>query len=270
MNKPVGVFDSGVGGLTVVREILRRLPRESIVYFGDTARVPYGTKSKETIIRFALEDARFLLSKGVKMIVVACNSVSSNALEPLQEEFEIPVVGVIETVARAACGATGNNRVGVIGTPATIESKAYEEAIHAYSQEVQVKSAACPLFVPLVEEGWFDKRMTIDAAREYLTPLLDWGIDTLLLGCTHYPLLKDAIGKVAGEGVRLVDSAEATAGEVGDLLRSEGLLASGSGEVTHQFFLSDLPRNFGEIGRRFLGRDIEPILSADPVGHVSM
>jgi len=269
VNKPVGIFDSGVGGLTVVRELLRHLPHESIVYFGDTARVPYGTKSRKTIIRFALEDARFLLSKDVKMIVVACNSVSSNALEALQERFDVPIVGVIETVARETCRATQNKRVGVIGTSATVESRAYEEAIHEYNQEVQVKSAACPLFVPLVEEGWFDRKITVDVVREYIKPLLDWGIDTLLLGCTHYPLLKGAIGKVAGTDVRLVDSAEATVGEVRDLLRREGLTATGQSEVTHQFFLSDLPRNFRDIGKSFLGRHIEPVLCGDLFEQVS-
>ncbi len=263
MNKPIGVFDSGVGGLTVAREILRHLPDETIVYFGDTARVPYGTKSREAITRFALEDARFLVSKDVKMIVVACNSVSSNALGRLKEEFGIPVLGVIEPGARAACRTTRNNKVGVIGTSATIESGAYKEAIHRCSQEVDVISAACPLFVPLVEEGWLDKKITVDVAKEYLVPLLEKGIDTLLLGCTHYPLLERAIAMVTGSEVTLVDSAETTAKEVAELVRSGGPVANGHGERAHQFFLSDIPRNFTEIGKRFLGREIEPVQRVD-------
>ncbi len=263
MNRPVGVFDSGVGGLTVVRAILDRLPQESIVYFGDTARVPYGTKSRETIVRFALEDARFLLSRGVKVIVVACNSVSSNALDVLKSSFEIPVIGVIDTVARAASRATRNKKIGVIGTKATIESSAYERAILASNPDVQVRSTSCPLFVPLAEEGWLDNEIARLVAREYLLPLLEWGIDTLLLGCTHYPLLKGAIREVAGDGVSLVDSGQATADELADLLDAGGMLAGRDNEAKHQFFLSDLPRNFGEIGRRFLGREIGPVHRAD-------
>ena len=267
MSKPIGVFDSGVGGLTVAREILRHLPDETIVYFGDTARVPYGTKSKEAITRFALEDARFLISKDVKMIVVACNSVSSNALGCLKEEFDIPIIGVIEPGARAACEATRNNKVGVIGTSATIESGAYEEAIHRHRRNVDVISAACPLFVPLVEEGWLDEKITVDVAKEYLVPLLEKGIDTLLLGCTHYPLLEQSIAMVTGSEVMLVDSAETTAKEVAELSRSGQPAEKGHGDRAHQFFLSDIPRNFAEIGKRFLGREIEPVHRVDLVEH---
>jgi glutamate racemase len=263
VNGPIGVFDSGVGGLTVVRAILERLPRESIIYFGDTARVPYGTKSKDTIVKFALEDARFLLSRGVKVIVVACNSVSSNALDVLKSSFEIPIIGVIDTVARAASRSTRNRKLGVIGTRATVESRAYERAILASNPDVQVRSVSCPLFVPLAEEGWLDSEITRLVAREYLSPLIGWGIDTLLLGCTHYPLLKNAIGEVVGQGVSLIDSGEATAGELADLLTDEGMLAGGDDEAEHQFFLSDLPRNFADIGSRFLGREIGPVHTAD-------
>jgi len=263
MSGPIGVFDSGVGGLTVVRAILHHLPRESIVYFGDTARVPYGTKSRETIIKFALEDARFLMSKGVKVIVVACNSVSSNALTALKEKFNLPIIGVIDTVARAAQKTTRNGKIGVVGTRATIESGAYENAIADSRSKSEVKSVACPLFVPLAEEGWLDTPVTRMIVSEYLGPLLDWGMDTLLLGCTHYPLLKPAIAGVAGPHVALVDSAEAAATALAELLREEGLAASPDARAIHDFYLSDLPRSFSEIGRRFLGRDIEPVHRVD-------
>lgn len=259
MNGPIGVFDSGVGGLTVVRAILRYLPKESIVYFGDTARVPYGTKSRETIVKFALEDASFLISKGVKVIVVACNSVSSNALGDLKANFEVPIIGVIETVARAAFESTSNGKIGVVGTKATIESEAYEMALRRQKRNIDVRSVPCPLFVPLAEEGWLDNEITRLVVREYLTPLLEWGMDSLLLGCTHYPLLRGAISKVVGDGVRLVDSGEATARELKSLLEAKGLSSGVDGEPSHHFYLSDLPRNFAEIGRRFLGREIEPV-----------
>ena len=263
MSGPIGVFDSGVGGLTVVRAILDRLPAESIVYFGDTARVPYGTKSRDTIVKFALEDARFLLSKGVKVIVVACNSVSSNALSILKERFELPIIGVIETVARAAHKETRNGKIGIVGTRATIESGAYEKTLSDLGGNSHVKSAACPLFVPLAEEGWLDTPITRMVVSEYLSPLLEWGMDTLLLGCTHYPLLKGAIAEVVGPDVTLVDSGEATAVELAALLRRESLATSSEAEPHHHFYLSDLPRSFGEIGRRFLGRDIEPVHRVD-------
>jgi glutamate racemase len=242
---------------------MQHLPHESIVYFGDTARVPYGTKSRETIKRFALEDARFLISRDVKAIVVACNSVSSNALELLKEKFDVPIVGVIEPGARAACGATRNSKVGVIGTAATVESGAYERAIFSQDPKVDVKSVACPLFVPLAEEGWLDKKISVDIAGEYITPLLKWGMDTLLLGCTHYPLLTKAIASVTGENVVLVDSAESTAKEVSLMLGEMRMLAGESNRTTHQFYLSDLPRNFGDICRRFLGREITPVQTVD-------
>jgi glutamate racemase len=259
----IGVFDSGVGGLTVVRAILRCLPGESIVYFGDTARVPYGTKSRETIIKFALEDAGFLVSNGVKVIVVACNSVSSNALDHLQANFEVPIIGVIDTVAKAACEVTHSGRVGVIGTKATIESGAYERALTKLNPRLDVRSVPCPLFVPLAEEGWLDGDITRLVAKEYLTSLLDWGMDTLLLGCTHYPLLRRAIAAVTGSSVSLVDSAESTAREVTELLEVRGLRDSERAPAHHQFYLSDMPRNFAELGMRFLGRNIEPVQRVD-------
>jgi glutamate racemase len=263
MSGTIGVFDSGVGGLTVVRAILQLLPDESIVYFGDTARVPYGTKSRETIIKFALEDAQFLVSKGVKVIVVACNSVSSNALVHLEERFEVPIIGVIETVAKAACEVTRNGKVGVIGTKATVESGAYDIALNRHRAGLDVRSVPCPLFVPLAEEGWLDGEVTRLVAGKYLAPLLDWGMDTLLLGCTHYPLLRSAIAEVTGPEVILIDSAEATARELAQLLKTGDLAASGGAEAQHHFYLSDLPRNFSEIGKRFLGRTIDLVHRVD-------
>ncbi len=262
MRNPIGVFDSGVGGLTVVREILARLPDEEIVYFGDTARVPYGSKSEGTITKFGLQAASFLISKGVKLIVVACNTVSSNSLETLEQSLEIPIIGVIRPGAEAACAATKTGRVGVIGTVATVESRAYEEAIRSISPEVDVLSRSCPLFVPLVEEGWIDHEATYLVAREYLAPFKEKGIDTLVLGCTHYPLLKGPISRVMGEGVALIDSAEETASEVEEVLSERGILTRGDSPAEHSFFLSDIPRKFSEIAR-FLGQPIPSVTRVD-------
>lgn len=264
---PIGVFDSGVGGLTVVRAIERLLPEERVLYFGDTARVPYGSKSPETVIRFALEDAAFLASKMVKMIVVACNTASSVSLPALRERFSVPVTGVIEPGARAAAKATRNGSVGVIGTLGTIGSGAYQKALRAAGSGVgMVVAQPCPLLVPLVEEGWLDGDITRMVVQRYAAPLLREGVDTLVLGCTHYPLLKPVLGRVMGPEVTLVDSAEATACEVRDRLADRGFLAESPG-VEGGFYVSDIPLKFQEIAQRFLGRTI-PLVTQVEVGEL--
>lgn len=265
--KPIGIFDSGVGGLTVVREIMKALPGEVIVYFGDTARVPYGTKSKETITRFAMEDAAFLMSHDVKAIIVACNSVSSNSLPHLKQHFPVPIIGVIEPAVLHACQKTTKKKIGVIGTDATIESNAYKETIETLCPDVEVFSKSCPLFVPLAEEGWIDKKATILIAEEYLRGLLEQGIDTLLLGCTHYPILKDVIQHVVGEQVTLIDSAFYTAVFLRESLEKQRLLKRSEEERASLFFLSDIPRKFSEIAERFLGKHITQLSVVDIIKH---
>jgi glutamate racemase len=249
---PIGVFDSGLGGLTVVKEIRRRLPGEDIIYVGDTARVPYGTKSPATIRRYALQISFFLLQKRVKAVVVACNTVSAVALNALRS-LPIPVYGVIEPGARAAIMGSSSLRVAVIGTPATVASHAYKTAIQRYAPKARVWETACPLFVPLVEQGWTRHPVTRQVAREYLRPVLKNNVDALVLGCTHYPLLKDTIGSVAGRGVRLIDSAEETAKDVETGLRRQGALNDPKRRGRAQFFVTDNPASFSRLGGRFLG-----------------
>lgn len=257
--KPIGVFDSGIGGLTVVRELVRRLPDEDIVYFGDTARLPYGTKSPETVMRFSRQNLAFLKDKNVKLIVVACNTASSVALPALEEEEDIPVIGVLLPGARAAVRATRNKRIGVIGTTATIRSNAYEKALKEIEPTIETWSLPCPLFVPLAEEGWLDNEIAYLTAKSYLEPLASFGADTLVLGCTHYPLLKEVIGKVVGEGVVLVDSAQETAIEVEGVLAQRDLGNASGATGTIQVYVSDVPYLIKEVGERFLGRQIERI-----------
>lgn len=254
MKAPIGVFDSGVGGLTVLAALSRRLPREKFIYVGDTAHVPYGTKSPESIKRFALEIISFLTFMKVKSIVVACNTVSAVALADLIKLRHLPIQGVIDPGAQAAVSATRTGRVGVIGTQATIHSGAYEKALHRLSPKLKVFSAACPLFVPLVEEGWEDQQVTRRIARHYLTPLLEKKIDTLVLGCTHYPLLKPVLSWVARD-VTLIDSAEETAKVVETRLGVERLLADrGRGNVS--YYASDDPEKFSRLGGAFFGRPL--------------
>jgi glutamate racemase len=238
--------------LTVVRAMFRRLPRESIVYVGDTARVPYGPKSPDTVRRYAREIAGFLRAEGVKAVVVACNTATAHALPMLRETLDVPVVGVVEAGARAAVAATQGGPVGVIGTAGTIASGAYERAIYAVSPSTRVIAAACPLFVPLVEEGWLDTEATRLIARRYLRPLAECGVETLVLGCTHYPLLAPVI---AGEmpGVTLIDSADQTAAEVARVLAENGL--EGNGLPAHRFIATDDPERFLRTGRLFLGEE---------------
>ena len=252
----IGVFDSGIGGLTVLHQIIETLPKENTVYLGDTARAPYGTKSVETVLRYSFENSQFLVDKGVKIVVVACNTSTAIALGRLKENFAIPVVGVIEPGVRRALKSTKNKKVGVIGTEATIQSGAYTRALKEADAKIEVYSRACPLFVPLVEEGWTDNAVVEMTVKAYLGSLKQSGIDTLILGCTHYPLLKKAIRKFMGNAVRLVDSAEETAKEVESALK-KGALGRKTGKGTHSFFVTDAPDRFIKVGRRFLGEKVE-------------
>jgi len=252
----IGVFDSGIGGLTVLHQITLALPRENTVYLGDTARAPYGTKSVETVLRYSFENSQFLVDKGVKLVVVACNTSTAIALEKLEEKLALPVIGVIGPGVRRAIKSTKNKRVGVIGTDATIQSGAYTRALKAAMPEIEVYSRACPLFVPLVEEGWTDNAVVEMTVKAYLGSLKQSGIDTLILGCTHYPLLKKAIRKFMGNAVRLVDSAEETAKEVAAVLKKRAM-ARKAGKGTHGFFVTDAPERFIKVGRRFLGEKVE-------------
>ena len=256
LRQPIGVFDSGIGGLTVVKALMEDLPSESVVYFGDTARVPYGTKSKSTIVRFSLENVEFLLRFGVKCIVIACNTSSSLALPTLRKYFKVPIVGVIRPGALAAVHATRNKRIGVIGTRATISSRAYEIAIKRLDPSVKVFSESCPLFVPLVEEGWLNGAISRLAAGRYLKPLIRQRIDTLIMGCTHYPLLAQTIHKELGAAVALVDSAKQTAQEVHGVLSGTDTLSHNHSRARYRFFVTDEPTHFNRISQQFLGKAI--------------
>ncbi len=249
---PIGVFDSGVGGLTVAREIMRRLPGEEIVYFGDTARVPYGNKSPGTIIRYSDQIVRFLLQQKVKAIVVACNTASAFALEALQERYNVPIIGVVEPGAKAALACTNNGRIGVIGTTGTVKSRIYSKVIRRLEEKTEVFGRACPLFVSLVEEGWLDDSVTEQVARRYLAELIAEDIDTLILGCTHFPLLRDVLARVAGEQIRLVDPAVDTADTVKHLLAERGLLNPAVRADGHRFFISDYSEQFQVLADRIL------------------
>ncbi len=252
MNGPIGIFDSGIGGLTVFQEIRRCLPAENLIYVGDTARVPYGTKSPETVTRYSREIVRFLLKQRVKLIVVACNTASAFALKTLPQEFPIPIIGVIEAGVQGGLKASRKKQLGVIGTEGTIRSRSYETEIHRYESTAEITSLACPLFVPLVEEGWMETEAAALIAGTYLGPLRG-KIDTLILGCTHYPLLKSIIQKVMGPAVTLIDSATETAGAVARLLL-ERQLAKKSGDGSEQFFVTDSPERFLKVGKLFLDR----------------
>jgi glutamate racemase len=252
----IGIFDSGVGGLTVLHAVLSALPDEHLVYLGDTGRTPYGSKSAETITRYALESADFLIERHLKLLVVACNAATATALDALCAHVPVPVIGVVDPGVRAAVQVTRNGRVGVIGTEATIGSGAYSRALRAYSPRLEVFTRACPLFVPLAEEGWTEGPVARAVAETYLASLARSGIDTLILGCTHYPLLKPLIAEVMGTSVTLVDSAEETAREVGARLADAGLARS-RGPGSTSFFVTDAPERFVRIGQRFLGARVE-------------
>jgi glutamate racemase len=252
----IGVFDSGVGGLTVVRALMEGLPFEDIIYFGDTARVPYGVKSVETIRRYALQITEFLLQQEVKALIVACNTMSAVAYGVIEDLAPVPLLGVVDAGARGAVALTKTRRIGVIGTPTTITSSTYVTAIKRYDPHVEIFSQACPLFVPLAEEGWLDHAVTRLTAQEYLRPLIANHIDTLVLGCTHYPLLKPVLQEVLGSTIQLVDSAQAITDQAHGLLDDYNLLQQEPRSPEYRFYVTDLPLRFTEIGERFLGREL--------------
>ncbi len=264
-NAPIGVFDSGVGGLTVAREIMRQIPNEKIVYFGDTARVPYGTKSRETVTRYSRQIVRFLQTQEVKTIVVACNTASAYALNEIEKEVNIPMIGVVKPGAKVAAEATRNGKIGVIATEGTIDSQIYTQYINEIKPDANVVGKACPLFVPLVEEGLWQDPVTDEIAKRYLTELIDIGIDTLILGCTHYPLIRSTVGRIMGEGVALVNPAYETARELKELLEGEGLLNDEEtrlGDNKYRFYVSDAAEKF----KRFANSIIKyGILSAKTI-----
>jgi len=251
--RSIGIFDSGVGGLTVLREIIKAMPQEDTIYFGDTARVPYGTKSPETVIRYAHEITSFLVRRDIKLLVVACNTASAVALNGLKRHFPIPVVGVIEPGARRAVNVSRSNRIGVIGTAGTIKSSAYTRAIKRLAPGVEVLTRACPLFVSLVEEGWTDNEVARLTAQSYLQDLKEAAVDTLVLGCTHYPLLKPIITETMGPEVTLVDSAEETARSVTEILTKKKLMRPAVEKGNHHYYVSDTPAAFIRVANRFLG-----------------
>ncbi len=261
--KPVGVFDSGIGGLTVVKRLSSNLPKENIIYFGDTARVPYGSKSNSTVIEYSIQDAKFLINKNVKAIVVACNTSSSIALSELRKNFHVPVIGMIEPGAQAALKATKNGRIGVIGTRATVNNKAYSNQIKKLNPDFQVFEKACPLFVPLAEEGWIKHKATYDIAEEYLKELRNKDIDTLVLGCTHYPILAEVIQEVIGNNVELIDSGIAAAEAVKIELDRYDLNTNKNSLGNQEYFVSDIPVKFKEVAELFLGREVVSIQKID-------
>jgi glutamate racemase len=265
--RPIGVFDSGIGGLTVFRALAAHLPAEQILYLGDTARVPYGTKSRETVTRYTRECARFLLHRKIKMLVVACNTASALALPSLEQEISVPILGVLQPGAERACALSRAGKIAVIGTDATIRSGAYAAAIRALRPDAEVVSLACPLFVPLAEEGWVEGEVTRLVAEKYLSQLHGKDVDVLVLGCTHYPLLKGVLAQVLGPAIRLVDSAQAVAEESARRLAQLGLLAAARGEkMEHHFYVTDSSQRFAEVGARFLGTPLGRLEQVDITG----
>ena len=258
-NNPIGVFDSGIGGLTVARALIERLPLENIIYFGDTARVPYGVKSPETISRYATQITEFLLQEKVKVLIVACNTMAAVAYGAIKDLSSVPTLDVVDAGARSAVAETHNKYVGVIGTPATINSNAYVKAIKEYDPEITVFSQPCPLFVPLVEEGWLDHQVTRLTAQEYLRPVVAQNIDTLVLGCTHYPLLKPLLREVLGDQITLVDSARTIARETEELLRKNSVQNIQEKPPEYRFYVTDVPLRFKEIGEHFLGTTLSNV-----------
>jgi glutamate racemase len=257
--KPIGIFDSGLGGLTVLSAVSKLLPKENLIYLGDTAHVPYGSKSKEVVTQFSLQIAKFLLTQNIKLLVVACNTASAFALSALRNKIPVPVIGVIYPGAKGAVEATISGRIGVIGTEGTIKSNSYASAIASLNPKLKVFSKACPLFVPLVEEGWSDNPVTKSVALQYLKTLINNNIDTLVLGCTHYPLLKKTIMSSAKRNIRLIDSAIETANEVKELLSKKQLLNTSKHSGKKVFYVTDAPEKFKILGTRFLGKSIPKI-----------
>lgn len=263
-DRPIGVFDSGIGGLTVLREIISYLPYEEVVYLGDTARVPYGTRSPVTVIKYGLQNVDFLVRQGIKALVVACNTVSAVGIDELQKKLPIPVIGVIGPGANAAAAAVSEKgRIGVIGTETTINSGAYQRALSEVKPGVEIVTKSCGLFVPLVEEGWTNGRIARAVIDKYLEPLKREGVDALVLGCTHYPLLKERIGGFMGSKTVLIDSAIETAKEIKRLLVKKGLLGTKKEDAPKRFFVTDSPEKFKKVGERFLGGEIEDITLVD-------
>lgn len=258
-SRPVGVFDSGVGGLTVAREVMRQLPDENIVYFGDTARVPYGSKSKDNIIRYSRQIIRFLMTKDVKAIVIACNTATALALDVVQKEFDIPIIGVIEPGARAAVSETRNKHIGVIGTEATIRSEMYTKVIQGMDPQMQVNGKPCPLFVPLVEEGFAKHHIAEEVIDYYLSDMKDSGIDTMILGCTHYPLLRSRIMKYFGESIHLVNPAYETAMDLKSNLEEQGLANDTESLTKYEFYVSDTAEKFKQFANSILPYNVETI-----------
>ncbi|MBI4852565.1 MAG: glutamate racemase [Acidobacteria bacterium] len=263
LNSSIGIFDSGVGGLTVYRAIRERLPEEKIIYLGDTARIPYGTRSAATVRRYAYQDASFLYKQNVKLLVIACNTISSVALDLLTENFPVPILGVIEPGAKKAIQTTKNGRIGVIATEATVESNAYVKAIKTLNSSVEVYTQACPLFVALAEEGWHNHKATKLIAIEYLSYLQSQEIDTLVLGCTHYPLLKEVIQSVVGSKVTLIDSGACVAEEVEGLIKSSDTVTSNKNTCLDSFYVTDSGKRFSRIAELFLGQPIENLIAVD-------
>ena len=256
--RSIGIFDSGIGGLTVVRALRKLLPGEDLVYLGDTGRYPYGTKSADVVRRYSFENTEFLIDKGIKLLVVACNTSTAMAIDALQARYDVPVVGVIEPGAAAAARQTRNRKIGVIATEGTIRSGEYTRALRRVRPDLEIYTRACPLFVPLAEEGWVDNEVAKLAAQSYLGSLAQSGIDTLILGCTHYPLLRNVIRETVGRGVRLIDSGVVTAAVVQRVLRERDLLRparSGSGS----YFVTDAPERFMKVGARFLGTPVDAV-----------
>jgi glutamate racemase len=255
-NRPIGIFDSGIGGLTVMREIMEQLPYENLIYFGDTARIPYGSRSEQTIKKYSYQCASFLKSKNVKAIVIACNTASSIALDHLKNQFDIPVIGVIEPGARSAASVTKNGHIGVIGTTATINSSAYQERIMEFKHDAEVIGIPCPLFVPIVEEGWEYSNVAELTAEKYLAELIEHDIDALVLGCTHYPILRYTIKKVVGPYVKLVNPAFETAKDLKKILGEFSILNENFELPKYEYFVSDAPERFRRLGGNFLKKEI--------------
>lgn len=256
---PIGLFDSGIGGLTVVRAVSELLPNENIVYFGDTARVPYGSKSNDTVVEYSIQAANFLLRKNIKLLIVACNTASSVALNELKRFLTIPVIGMIEPGAKMALRESKNGVIGVIGTRATINNKAYAHELKRLNPKIKVHEKACPLFVPLAEEGWIDHKATEIIAKEYLSELKEKKIDSLILGCTHYPILRKVIQKIVGKNVKLIDSGSPSAHIVEEYLNGRGLRNISNQLGEREFYVSDVPTKFKEIAERFLGKKVSNI-----------
>jgi len=261
--RPIGVFDSGIGGLTVVKRLATTLPDESIIYFGDTARVPYGSKSNSTVIEYSIQNTKFLLQKNIKALVVACNTASSIAIPDLKKMFDIPIIGMIEPGSKMALEKSKSKKIGVIGTRATIGNLAYSKEIKKLNGSAKVIEKPCPLFVPLAEEGWIEHQATFEIAEEYLKELRESGIDTLVLGCTHYPILSDVIQKVVGSKVTLIDSGVASSELIKMELEKFDLLSDSNNNGNQEYYVSDIPAKFKEVAELFLGRQIDHVHKVD-------